>query len=71
MIRMSDPRDSWFLNIEGVQKSDAGKYICQLNTARPISISGTLSVVGEKSLLLEFQNKLYLPLHLRSETVKL
>ena len=40
-------RDSWFLNIRGVQESDAGKYICQLNTERPISISGTLSVVGE------------------------
>ena len=39
-------RDSWFLNIRGVQESDAGKYICQLNTERPISISGTLSVVG-------------------------
>lgn len=40
-------RDSWFLNIRGVQESDAGKYICQLNTERPISISGTLSVVGK------------------------
>merc|ERR550532_3761909 len=40
-----DNRDSWFLSIDGVEKSDAGKYICQLNTARPISISGTLSVV--------------------------
>ena len=40
-------RDSWFLTIDAVEKSDAGKYICQLNTARPISISGTLSVVGE------------------------
>ena len=39
-------RDSWFLMIKEVQESDAGKYICQLNTERPISISGTLSVVG-------------------------
>ena len=42
-----DNRDSWFLNIERVQESDAGKYICQLNTEKPISISGTLSVVGK------------------------
>ena len=41
-----DNRDSWMLNIERVQESDAGKYICQLNTEKPISISGTLSVVG-------------------------
>ena len=40
-------RDSWSLSIDAVEKADAGKYICQLNTARPISISGTLSVVGE------------------------
>ena len=44
-------RDSWFLNIRGVQESDAGKYICQLNTERPISISGTLSVVGNHKTL--------------------
>ena len=39
-------RDSWFLIIRGVQQADAGRYICQLNTEKPISISGTLSVVG-------------------------
>jgi len=39
-----DNGKSWSLVIKNVQESDAGKYICQINTATPISISGTLSV---------------------------
>jgi len=46
-----DNRDSWFLMIKEVQESDAGKYICQLNTERPISISGTLSVVVPPNII--------------------
>jgi len=39
-----DNRDSWTLIIKSVQESDAGKYICQVNTEVSMSISGTLSV---------------------------
>eukprot|EP00090_Calanus_glacialis_P020997 TRINITY_DN32420_c0_g1_i2.p1 TRINITY_DN32420_c0_g1~~TRINITY_DN32420_c0_g1_i2.p1 ORF type:complete len:539 (-),score=85.14 TRINITY_DN32420_c0_g1_i2:272-1888(-) len=46
-----DKRDSWFLIIRGVQESDAGKYICQLNTENPISISGSLSVVVPPNII--------------------
>jgi len=46
-----DNRDSWFLIIRGVQETDAGKYICQLNTERPISISGSLSVVVPPNII--------------------
>ncbi|XP_023336630.1 lachesin [Eurytemora carolleeae] len=41
---MHDNRDSWSLVIKSVQEADAGKYICQVNTEIPESISGTLSV---------------------------
>ncbi|TRY76709.1 hypothetical protein TCAL_07594 [Tigriopus californicus] len=40
-----DNRATYNLKLQNIQESDAGKYICQINTGPVISISGTLSVV--------------------------
>lgn len=42
-----DNRATYNLKLQNIQESDAGKYICQINTGPVISISGTLSVVGK------------------------
>ena len=33
--------------MNGLQESDAGKYICQVNTDPALSIGGSLNVVGK------------------------
>ena len=40
-----DNRATFHLRLHDVQESDAGKYICQINTEPMMSISGSLSVV--------------------------
>ncbi|CAB4056030.1 HNT [Lepeophtheirus salmonis] len=40
-----DNRETYFLQLKNVKESDAGNYICQLNTGPPISIRGALHVV--------------------------
>eukprot|EP00095_Tigriopus_kingsejongensis_P001830 maker-scaffold10_size831480-snap-gene-4.14 protein:Tk01830 transcript:maker-scaffold10_size831480-snap-gene-4.14-mRNA-1 annotation:"neurotrimin-like isoform x3" len=40
-----DNRATYHLKLQNIQESDAGKYICQINTGPVISIGGTLSVV--------------------------
>ena len=55
---MSLSRDSWFLRIQDVRESDAGKYLCQLNTEpSSVSISGSLSVVGNNASVLQVEAK--------------
>jgi len=40
-----DNRYAYYLHLRDIQESDAGKYICQLNTDPAISIGGGLNVV--------------------------
>ena len=42
-----DNRYAYYLHLRDIQESDAGKYICQLNTDPAISIGGGLNVVGK------------------------
>jgi len=42
-----DSRSTYHLRIQAVQESDAGVYVCQINTAEVISVRGRLSVVGK------------------------
>lgn len=49
-----DNRATYHLRLQSVRESDAGKYICQINTGPFISISGTLSVVGRLYFQLPF-----------------
>ena len=44
-----DNRHAYYLHLRDIQESDAGKYICQLNTDPAISIGGSLNVVGKFS----------------------
>ena len=44
----TDSRNTYILTIKDIKESDAGKYICQINTGPPqISISGHINVVGK------------------------
>ena len=43
-----DNRHAYYLHLRDIQESDAGKYICQLNTDPAISVRGSLNVVGKK-----------------------
>ena len=43
-----DNRYAYSLHLRDIQESDAGKYICQLNTDPAISIRGSLNVVGKE-----------------------
>ena len=40
-----DNRHAYYLHLRNIQESDAGKYICQLNTDPVVSIRGSLNVV--------------------------
>ena len=40
-------RHTWNLHIRDVQRSDAGAYMCQINTAKAKTRMGHLSVVGK------------------------
>ena len=42
-----DNRHAYYLHLRDIQESDAGKYICQLNTDPAISVRGSLNVVGK------------------------
>ena len=42
----SDHRNTYNLKLRDIRESDAGVYICQINTGPAISISGALTVVG-------------------------
>ena len=44
-----DSRFTYLLQLKDIKESDAGKYICQVNTGPPVSIGGALNVVGESS----------------------
>ena len=46
-----DNRHAYYLHLRDIQESDAGKYICQLNTDPAISIGGSLNVVGKLYLI--------------------
>ena len=49
----TDSRNTYILTIKDIRESDAGKYICQINTGPPqISISGHINVVGNHKILL-------------------
>ena len=49
----TDSRNTYILTIKDIRESDAGKYICQINTGPPqISISGHINVVGNYKILL-------------------
>lgn len=41
---------TWNLHIRDVQRSDAGAYMCQINTAKAKTKMGHLTVVGKKPL---------------------
>ncbi len=41
-----DNRLAYYLKLKDIKESDAGKYICQINTDPAISIGGSLNVVG-------------------------
>ena len=43
-------RHTWNLHIRDVQRSDAGAYMCQINTAKAKTRMGHLSVVGKFSI---------------------
>lgn len=45
-VRHSD-NTTWFLQLENVNLTDRGNYMCQINTVPPISKQGYLEVVGE------------------------
>ena len=48
----TDSRNTYILTIKDIKESDAGKYICQINTGPPqISISGHINVVGKKDII--------------------
>ena len=42
-----DNRHAYYLHLRDIQESDAGKYICQVNTDPALSIGGSLNVVGK------------------------
>lgn len=42
-----DKHRTWYLHIEGVQESDAGRYMCQINTETAKTQFGYLHVVGK------------------------
>ena len=52
-----DNRHAYYLHLRDIQESDAGKYICQLNTDPVVSIRGSLNVVGKYNSKLQFQKK--------------
>lgn len=39
--------DTWILSINNVQHSDAGAYMCQVNSVPPISQIANLHVMGK------------------------
>ena len=57
-----DNRHAYYLHLRDIQESDAGKYICQLNTDPAISIGGSLNVVG-KLYLIENGNTFFAAFH--------
>ena len=52
-----DNRHAYYLHLRNIQESDAGKYICQLNTDPVVSIRGSLNVVGKYNSKSQFQKK--------------
>jgi len=52
----SDQRITYRLKLRDIRETDAGVYICQINTGNVISISGTLSVVGKNFTLSVLKN---------------
>ena len=42
-----DKHRTWYLHIEDVQESDAGRYMCQINTETAKTQFGYLHVVGK------------------------
>ena len=46
MVNLYEFRNTYLLQLKDIKESDAGKYICQVNTGPPVSIGGALNVVG-------------------------